>query len=196
MNYTLTPPPPPPPTGGFRDADNNEEEPAHSPHLPSTPLHRNRYAPSAPDLASTSAAFLSPNSFSAQGFLFRGPESSTRSSVCSTAATTPAHSRSASPSPLFYSSAPSTCSSDTDSDPASPLLTSGLERPWWREDATTRRRWWPVSNNFSPRRRRRGHNYNWGFRAFKRILRRLCRHPFVPKQPVMIVCRVRYSSHL
>jgi hypothetical protein len=130
----------------------------------------------------SAAAFSS----SPQFFLSTHGDSSARSS----AANSPAISRTASPSPLLYSSAPpSVYSSDTDSDSASPLLNTGrLSR---RED--TRRGWLSVSSNGSPRRRKHG-SFGWDLRGAKRVVRRLCRHPFVPKQPVMIV-RLQISCY-
>ena len=120
-------------------------------------------------------------------------------SMCSTAANSPINSRAGSPSPFFYSSAGSISSTDEDeSEPPSPYLNSvgGTVGAWWREDpsSTSRRRWpWLVNGGGGfgglgthPRRRRRMNGY--GFRMFKRFVRRLlCRRPFIPKQPSMIV---------
>lgn len=97
-------------------------------------------------------------------------------SVCSTASVTPIPSRSSSPVPLYFHT--TSCSSGTESDQDSPALLLGSNRrgPTWRE----RPRWWQMG-----RRRRRG-TLGW-FRMAKRVLRRLIRHPFVPKTPLTIV---------
>lgn len=110
-------------------------------------------------------------------FLFPPTLQSGRSSVSSTAASTPIPSRSTSPLPQFYSSNPSSsCTSDTDSEPSSPLLRN-TRNLWWREN---RRRWWTMS----PHRRRRGGRI---IRTVKKWTRRLVRHPFFPSQPITIV---------
>lgn len=120
-------------------------------------------------------------------------------SMCSTAANSPVNSRAGSPSPFFYSSTGSASSSDEDeSEPPSPYLNSagGTTGGWWREDSNSksRRRWpWLVNGGGGfgglaahPRRRRRMNRF--GFRTFKRLIRStLCRRPFIPKQPGMIV---------
>ena len=141
--------------------------------------------------------FLYPmDSFGHAGISSRSSAASV--SMCSTAANSPINSRAGSPSPFFYSSTGSISSSDEDeSEPPSPYLNSagGTVGAWWREDSssTSRRRWpWLVNGGglgglgTYPRRRRRMNGY--GFRMFKRFIRRLlCRRLLVPKQPVMIV---------
>ncbi|KAI0788444.1 hypothetical protein C8Q75DRAFT_719845 [Abortiporus biennis] len=102
-------------------------------------------------------------------------------SSCSTASVTPLPSRSASPIPLYVHS--SSCSSGSDSEPESPLLLSDSLR---RDTSSTWRqtpRWWQVGGS---RRRRRRESFSW-FRAGKRMLRKLIRHPFVPKTPLTII---------
>ncbi|KDR84965.1 hypothetical protein GALMADRAFT_233482 [Galerina marginata CBS 339.88] len=105
-----------------------------------------------------------------------------RSSVSSTASSTPLPSRSTSPLPQFYPVAQSSSSpSDSDSEePSSPLLRDHPNRnPWWREHG--RRTWWSGTNR---RRQKRGWRIT---RVSKRWLRRLVRHPFFPSQPITIV---------
>lgn len=145
-------------------------------------LQRNRHSPA--------TTFQTPHSLErSSDFLLPLHDKSGRSSIASTANTSPSHSRAASPSPLFLSAAPrASSSSDTESDSNSPLLLhSG--RPRWSEDTPSRSRWWPVS---SARRNRPGHSNSY-VRAVKRGVRRVSRHPFVPKQPIMIV-RLNHSD--
>ncbi|KAG5221919.1 glycosyltransferase family protein [Salix suchowensis] len=74
-----------------------------------------------------------------------------RTSASSTATTTPIPSRAGSPLPQYFSSlAPSSCTSDTDSEPESPLLRTS-SRVQWRDD----RRWWTIGAAPLTRRRRR-----------------------------------------
>lgn len=142
--------------------------------------------------------FLYPmHSFGHSGISSRSSAASV--SMCSTAANSPINSRAGSPSPFFYSSAASASSSDEDeSEPPSPYLNSagGTAGTWWREDSssTSRRRWpWLVNGGGGngglathPRRRRRIGGY--GFRVFKRLVRKLlCIKPLIPKQPITIV---------
>ncbi|KAF5385320.1 hypothetical protein D9615_001504 [Tricholomella constricta] len=109
-------------------------------------------------------------------FLFAPHLQSGRSSVSSTAASSPLPSRSNSPLPQFYSSNPSSsCTSDTDSEPVSHLLRN--RNHWWREN---RRSWWSVSRR---RRKRDGRIV----RFLKKWTRRIVRHPFFPSQPITIV---------
>ncbi|KAF8974057.1 hypothetical protein BDZ97DRAFT_1912490 [Flammula alnicola] len=105
---------------------------------------------------------------------------SRRSSVSSTSSSTPLPSRSTSPLPQFYpANQSSSCPSDSDGEPASPLLREHINRnPWWREN---RRPWWASSIHRRPKR-------GWRVvRVSKRWLRRLVRHPFFPGQPITIV---------
>ncbi|KAG5647962.1 hypothetical protein DXG03_006996 [Asterophora parasitica] len=113
------------------------------------------------------------NSVASSSFLFAP---SGRSSLSSTATSTPLPSRSNSPLPQFYSSNPSSsCTSDTDSEPVSHLLRN--RNHWWREN---RRSWWSVS-------RRRRKRDGCTLRFIKKWTRRLVRHPFFPSQPITIV---------
>lgn len=95
---------------------------------------------------------------------------------------TPLPSRSPSPLPPFYSSAPSSAS-DTDSDePASPWPLDNYPFPTFSREA--RPRWWHISQ---PARRRPRRPVRWGYRPMMRVLRRVFRHPFFPKHPSTIV---------
>lgn len=118
------------------------------------------------------------------GFLFPEPladEHSARTSPNSSAMNSPLPSRSSSPLPPFYSSAPSSAS-DTDSDEAgSPLLLDTYTTSYFREG---RPRWWNIRQR--PRRVPR-RSAKWGYRSLVRVLRRILRHPFVPKHPSTIV---------
>jgi hypothetical protein len=128
---------------------------------------------------STATGSSSPN------FLLPLPGGSGRSSLTST----PVPSRSSSPLPHFFSSVPSSsCTSDTESEPNSPLLGGRPRSPWWRED---RRRWWTIGRNVRSRRKRHG-----GYlRTIKKCIRRLLRHPFFPRQPITIVRAIKYLLH-
>lgn len=105
-----------------------------------------------------------------------------QSSAPSTATSTPLPSRSTSPHPYphqYYTPRPSSsCPSDTDDEPTSPLLPWNRTRnSWWRGH---RDQWWRASR----RRRRRG----WRIvRLIKRSLRSIIRHPLFPSQPITIV---------
>lgn len=115
------------------------------------------------------------------------------SSVCSTATNTPVPSRAPSPPPFYYSGT-SSCSSDSESEPDSPLLGPTRRRQSWRE--SERPRWWslPFGSGSSSvnvtepwRRRRQWRDLKGILRSCKRIFRRMVRHPFFPKTPVTIV---------
>lgn len=94
---------------------------------------------------------------------------------------TPLPSRSPSPLPPFYSSAPSSAS-DTDSDePTSPWPLDNYPFPTFSREA--RPRWWHISQ----RARRRPRRPGWGYKSMMRFLRRVFRHPFFPKHPSTIV---------
>ncbi|KAI8995675.1 hypothetical protein BD414DRAFT_249332 [Trametes punicea] len=116
-------------------------------------------------------------------------------SVCSTATNTPFASRAPSPLPFYYSGA-SSCSSDTESEPESPLLGRPLRQPPWR--APERRRWWSLSFGSNGtdgwRRRRRWRDIVWGLRTCKRVIRRLVRHPLFPKTPVTILLTLLFLT--
>lgn len=116
-------------------------------------------------------------------FLFPPRNPSRHSSLNSTTHSTPVPSRSPSPHPhpshQFYPSGlSSSCPSDTDDEPNSPLLSWSRSRnSWWREQ---RGQWWGPSR----RRRRR----SWRItRLVKRWLRSVIRHPLFPSQPITIV---------
>jgi hypothetical protein len=117
------------------------------------------------------------------GFLFPEPrdEPSERTSLNSSAMNTPLPSRSPSPLPPFYSSAPSSAS-DTDSDePRSPFILDTYGTPYLREGRPT---WWrPRQRSFRGPRQPVG----WGYRSMLRVLRRVFRHRFFPKHPSTIV---------
>lgn len=154
----------------------------------STVVRRNSLANRTPYVASPSASpslsFQVAEHIASHSHLYPHNNSyTTRShgSVCSTASVTPIPSRSSSPVPLYFHT--TSCSSGTESDQDSPALLLGSNRrgPTWRE----RPRWWQMG--MTQRRRRRG-TLGW-FRVAKRVLRRLIRHPFVPKTPLTIVRR-------
>ncbi|KAF9015137.1 hypothetical protein BDQ17DRAFT_1385925 [Cyathus striatus] len=133
-----------------------------------------------PFAASTSATNSSGSSSSPRHsvFLFPPRAPSGSASVSSTASSTPLPSRSTSPLPYYTSNPSSSCPSDTESEPSSPLIRSNVNRnPWWRE---SRRSWWSMSR----RRRRRTGRIT---RTLKKWIRRLVRHPFFPGQPITIV---------
>ena len=90
-------------------------------------------------------------------------EDTAREFLFPTASSTPVPSRSTSPLPQFY---PST--SDSDTEPSSPLLWREPRHPWW-SDARPRRKRGPRA-----------------LRVTKRWLRHLVRHPFFPSQPFTI----------
>ncbi len=110
-------------------------------------------------------------------FLFL-PSSPGRNSANSTANSTPNVSRSTSPLPQYFTLAHSSCSSETESEPSSPLLSRRTSSGTWRQQD---RRWWEFSN----RRRRREGRF---LRILKKWMRRIVRHPLVPKHPITIVC--------
>jgi hypothetical protein len=107
----------------------------------------------------------------------------------SSSTSTPVPSRSSSPLPHFFSSVPSSsCTSDTESEPNSPLIGGRPRSPWWRED---RRRWWNIGRNVRSRSHRKRHG---GYlRTIRKCVRRLLRHPLFPRQPITIV---RDTKHL
>ena len=135
-------------------------------------------APLASNAHLTPAAPPTPSSHS--GFLFPEPLVDA-TSPNSSPMNSPLPSRSSSPLPPFYSSAPSSAS-DTDSDePGSPLLLDTYTTSYLREG---RPRWWDIRQR--PRRVPR-RSARWGYRPLVRVLRRVFRHPFVPKHPSTIV---------
>lgn len=116
-------------------------------------------------------------------FLFPSPVQSGRSSINSSATTTPLPSRSTSPLPQFRTSTASSSTSDTDSETTSPLLRRN-RRSWWLDS----RKWWTIS-----RRRRRRHGRI--VTSLKKWSRWLLRHPFFPRQPITIVRFYASASH-
>lgn len=117
---------------------------------------------------------------------------SRHSSLSSTATSTPVPSRTASPHPhpppQLYPS--SSCPSDTDDEPTSPLLPWRASRSsWWREQ---RGQWWTPSRRRRPR--------SWRItRVAKRWLRSIIHHPLFPSQPITIVRPhffIRICAHL
>jgi hypothetical protein len=126
----------------------------------------------------TRATFTVPNnSLLDPDFLFPPSAPSGRTSQSSTATSSPIPSRSGSPFRQFFSSHPSSsCTSDTDSEPNSPLLRPRV----WRED---RRRWWMMGSTTRRRRKRVGKV----MRTLRKWTRRLLRHPLFPRQPITIV---------
>ncbi|KAJ7492643.1 glycosyltransferase family 31 protein [Mycena latifolia] len=123
-----------------------------------------------------SRAAASSGSSPRSNFLFPSSVQSGRSSINSSATTTPVPSRSASPLPQFRTSTASSSTSDTDSETTSPLLRAN-RRSWWIDD---RRKWWTIS-----RRRRKRHGRI--VTSLKKCSRWLLRHPFFPRQPITII---------
>ena len=112
-------------------------------------------------------------------------------SACSSATNTPLPSRAPSPMPSSYYSGTSSCSSDSEDEPDSPLLSRTRQDPSWRDSERPR---WALfrarANSLGGegrRGRRRWRDIVWGLRSCKRLVRRLVRHPFFPKTPVTIV---------
>lgn len=129
-----------------------------------------------PQLSSTGSPRLPPPS-PRTTFLFL-PNSPGQQSTTSTANSTPNVSRPGSPLPQFFTPFnPSSCSSETESEDNSPLLSRRPTSGTWR---TQDRRWW----EFTQQRRRRDGRW-WRF--LKKWTRRIFRHPLVPKQPLTIV---------
>ncbi|OCH96129.1 hypothetical protein OBBRIDRAFT_787579 [Obba rivulosa] len=115
-------------------------------------------------------------------------EGSYAPSPSSSVSTTPVPSRVSSPA-LPYSSGASSCSSDSEDEPGSPLLgPARTRRP--RRDQYHSRRWFSVSSR--PTRRR--HDTVGGIRALKRGVRLVVRHPFFPKTPVTILLTLLFLS--
>ena len=106
-------------------------------------------------------------------------------SACSSVTSTPLPSRAPSPLQSYYSGT-SSCDSDSEDEPDSPLLSRTRQEPPWRE--TERPRWFlRLRTNDARRGRLRWRDVVWGLRSCKRLVRRLVRHPFFPKTPVTIV---------
>ncbi|KAI5121248.1 hypothetical protein M0805_002294 [Coniferiporia weirii] len=106
-----------------------------------------------------------------------------RFSQSSTATSTPVPSRTSSPLPQFYSSAPSSsCTSDADSEPTSPLLPRNRKNRWWNDGS---QRWWTASREGRRKRRRKESWYS--VRSIRRFVRIVLRHPLFPTQPTSIL---------
>lgn len=183
--------PPPSPDIDVDDYDDGDPLEAGTPVRPSLSLARTR---------STFTASSSTNALGSHlpiepEYLLPNGGISGRSSFFSSPSNTPVPSRTNSPLPSFYHSGISSASpSDTDSEPASPLLSSTRRSTWRREEP---RRWWTL-NSSGYRRRRRDSGCSFSFRSLKRACRRVIRHPFFPKQPITIVrllCRLALSLH-
>jgi len=165
--------------------EEHDESDADAPQYPKARSSFSHPRPRAPFPSSASSNAFIDHSHTLNNNDYLFPPSSAhppsaRSSVCSTPLNSPAVSRSTSPLPQFFSSGISSASTtDSDSEQGSPLLGIGTRTRWFRED---RRRWWGFRPNFN---RRRGHSC--GVRALKRIIKRLLRHPFFPRQPITIV---------
>ncbi|KAJ7103555.1 glycosyltransferase family 31 protein [Mycena belliarum] len=129
------------------------------------------FKPPKPRAAASSGSSPRPN------FLFPSSVQSGRTSLTSSAATTPVPSRSASPLPQFRTSTASSSTSDTDSETTSSPLLRANRRSWWTDD---RRKWWTIS-----RRRRKRHGRI--VTSLKKCSRWLFRHPFFPRQPITII---------
>lgn len=142
------------------------------------PRDRSVYASSASTSLAQGASYRGSSEF-----LLHPSHDSGRLSASSSTVPTPIPSRSGSPLPQFFSSAQSSsCTSDADSEPTSPLLPRARRRGWWNEDG---QRWWLASREGRRRRRRKGPWY--GVRSMKRIVRIILRHPLFPTQPTSIV---------
>ncbi|KAI0068220.1 hypothetical protein BV25DRAFT_1911232 [Artomyces pyxidatus] len=127
------------------------------------------------------------------GYLYPsfGAGPSERPSPSSTAMNTPIPSRSNSPLPPFYSSGPSSAStSESESEPGSPLLAGPHVHHWPRDG---RPRWWNLRQ--APRQRLRRER-GWSLRGTKRFFRRVFRHPFFPKQPITILLALLFFTVL
>lgn len=146
---------------------------------PREPRDRGVYASS----ASTSLAQAQGASYRGSSeFLLHPSHDTGRLSAASSTVPTPIPSRSGSPLPQFFSSAQSSsCTSDADSEPTSPLLPRRRSR-WWNDEG---QRWWLISRDGRRRRRRKGPWY--GVRSMKRVVRIVLRHPLFPTQPTSIV---------
>ncbi|KAL0951226.1 hypothetical protein HGRIS_007947 [Hohenbuehelia grisea] len=103
-----------------------------------------------------------------------------RASASSTASNTPVPSRSGSPLPQYFTPhlLTSESSSDSDSEPSSPLLLETRDRSWGRDGG-----WWRIGN-VTRRRRRRERRWT---RTLRRWTRSVVRHPLFPQQPVTIL---------
>ena len=94
------------------------------------------------------------------------------------AGSSPIPSRASSPLPFLYSSAPSSASSELESDGEAPVLTRRRITPRERPP-----RWWFSQSTLRRRRRESG----WFLRQVRRWTRAIVRSPFCPRQPWTIV---------
>lgn len=178
MAFTVSTSRPPSPRMAFSNPLEDYDSSSSTDSDETTRMHTRSRTPFLQSTSTTGSPPGSPRSH----FLFPPRLQSGRSSVSSTATSTPVPSRSTSPLPQFYSVPSSSCTSDTDSEPISPFLRTN-RNIWGREN---RRRWWTVSH----RRRKRDGRI---MRILKKWTRRLVRHPFFPSQPITIV-GVYFSS--
>ena len=191
IQLSHVPSPPPPLLDDYDENASEDCEPDARSSTSSSHLHPNHLsarspypssAPGSPDLSAQSAHLPSSRQLLySQGGSYGGGYSH---SPYSTASNTPLPSRTPSPVPLYFSGA-SSCSSESESElddgPFTGSTLSSSRSSSWREE---RRRWWIMG---AVRRRRRRERIG-GWRAMKRGLRLLIRHPFFPKTPVTIVC--------
>ncbi|KAH8120158.1 hypothetical protein DFH11DRAFT_1500542 [Phellopilus nigrolimitatus] len=135
-------------------------------------------------VASASTSLAPTSSYrSSSDFLLHPTNEPGRFSGASSAAGTPVPSRSGTPLPQFYSSAASSsCTSDADSEPTSPLLPRNRRNRWWNDDG---QRWW-ITSREGRRRRRRKESWCSG-RFIRRVIRVVLRHPLFPTQPTSIL---------
>lgn len=150
---------------------------ANSPD-PRTLTSRTPFVASASSHSNLNQNLLYPNSHTPGHNPSTNPTSS-NVSQCSTASATPLPSRTSSPQPLYFRSS----SSESDeSGPEDSYLLNGTSRRLLL--GRDRPRWWTIGER--SRRTRRREAISW-LRSTKRVLRRVIRHPFVPKTPVTIV---------
>lgn len=181
-----SPPPPPPPSEDRDELGPDSPSSARSSYpLTAHPRIRSSFSSSPsfelagrPDIPSHSGLLSAPS---------RPNPGSSISSISSTAMNTPVPSRSNSPMPPHYFSGMSSAStSDTDSEPSSPLLGATMlgdsRRESWLRDE--QRRWWTLGPD-SPRRRRVHRSYT--FRVARRALKKIIRHPLFPIRPIPIL---------
>ncbi|KAL6309931.1 hypothetical protein BKA93DRAFT_722295 [Sparassis latifolia] len=166
----------------------------HYPATPPAPSDPN--FPPSPDLSAHAADRLSDHSLLYPAS-YHGPYTRLPYSPYSSVSNTPVPSRPSSPLPPYvsptlpYSSGVSSCSSESDSDPEPSYLSdvAPLRRRTRREE---RRRWSIID---AVRRHRRREAIT-GFRAFKRAIRLLVRHPYFPKTPVTILLTLTFLTLL
>lgn len=151
----------------YDDSSNKPSDP------PQEPRDRNVYASSSPSYRRSTEGLLLP--FHDTG----------RASRSSSATNSPIPSRSTSPVPqpqFLASAASSSCTSDADSEPTSPLLSRNRKSRWWNDEG---QRWWLSSRDTRRKRRRRERWHST--RSIRRFIRLVLRHPLFPTQPTSIV---------